>query len=142
MSLWKVLSGNSNNLPSDKVEGHAYLTIDDQGWYIDAKDANGALARMEVNPRSDWSESQPTARDYIKNKPTKLSEFDNDLPSQKVYDTIGNNTDGGMTQKAVTDALNAISASNVSVNGTTLVIKDTKLVSYNIEAVDGTLYFK
>lgn len=37
------------------------------------------------SPRSDWSQTNETKADYIKNKPTKLSQFEND--SKFVKDT-------------------------------------------------------
>lgn len=49
--------------------------------------------------QSDWSQTDNTAVDYIKNKPN--------IPSGIIlYTTTGQNTDGAMTQKSTTDELN------------------------------------
>lgn len=48
--------------------------------------------------QSDWDQTDTDAKDFIKNKPT--------IPSGVVlYSSTGQNTDGAMTQKAVTDEL-------------------------------------
>lgn len=39
---------------------------------------NGIAAGAEVNVQSDWAQTTTTADDYIKNKPTKLTDFTND----------------------------------------------------------------
>lgn len=39
---------------------------------------NGIASGAEVNVQSDWNQATTTADDYIKNKPTKLSDFTND----------------------------------------------------------------
>ena len=52
----------------------------------------------EVNIQSDWNQTDATKDDYIKNKPL--------IPEgSKMYDTTGQNTDGSMTQKAITNEL-------------------------------------
>lgn len=52
---------------------------------------NGA----QVNVQSDWNVTDTTSKAFIKNKPT--------IPTVTLYDSTGQNTDGAMTQKAVTD---------------------------------------
>ena len=48
--------------------------------------------------QSDWNQTDTDAKDFIKNKPT--------IPSGvALYSSTGQNTDGAMTQKAVTDEL-------------------------------------
>ena len=51
------------------------------------------------NVQADWNETNTNSDSYIKNKPT--------IPSgATLYTSTGNNVNGSMTQKAVTDALN------------------------------------
>lgn len=51
--------------------------------------------------QSDWNETDDTSKAYIKNKPT--------IPEgSTLYQQEGQNTDGAMSQKATTDALNGI----------------------------------
>ena len=60
---------------------------------------NGIEAGAEVNVQADWGQTDNTADDYIKNKPT--------IPAGTVlYPSTGQNTDGAMTQKASTDLFN------------------------------------
>ena len=59
---------------------------------------SGIEAGAKKNVQSDWGQNDTTADDYIKNKPN--------IPSgNTLYNTTGQNTDGAMTQKAVTDEL-------------------------------------
>lgn len=37
------------------------------------------------NPRPDWKQTDSTKADYIRNKPTKLSDFENDIPAEEIY---------------------------------------------------------
>ena len=37
------------------------------------------------NPRPDWAQTDSTKADYIRNKPTKLSDFENDIPAEEIY---------------------------------------------------------
>lgn len=45
---------------------------------LDKQKLDGIASGAEVNVQSDWDQSTNTADDYIKNKPTKLSQFTND----------------------------------------------------------------
>lgn len=49
MSLFKIYKGKAENLSSQPlVEGHAYFTPDDGGFYIDAT-KDGTVSRIKVN---------------------------------------------------------------------------------------------
>ena len=57
---------------------------------------NGIASGAEVNVQADWAQTDSSSKDYIKNKPL--------IPEGvKLYSSTGENTDGAMTQKAVTD---------------------------------------
>lgn len=49
MALFKISKGLSANLPTAKVEGNCWWTIDDSKFYIDYKDENGILQRKALN---------------------------------------------------------------------------------------------
>ena len=75
-----TLSGNvvtELNKKVDVEEGKGLSTNDFDNAYKGKLDeiASGA----EVNVQSDWNETDNTSDAYIQNKPTKLSDFDNDL---------------------------------------------------------------
>lgn len=73
----KFARGVSSTLPSALTEGKFYLTVDDGKFYVDAVDnAGNKIKRYCLNPESDWNASSGLSE--IKNKPTKLSQFDND----------------------------------------------------------------
>ena len=69
--------------------------------------------RAEVNVQSDWAQTDDTKSDYIKNKPTKLSDFENDkgFIEQQQYETdinnlnnkINSSVSGGLTRKIVSE---------------------------------------
>lgn len=78
---------------------------------------NGIEAGAEVNVQADWDQTNTSADDYIKNKPTLATvatsgDYDDLLnkpvipPGAVLYSTTGQNTDGAMTQKASTDLFN------------------------------------
>lgn len=60
----------------DKVAGKG-LSTEDYTTTEKSKLA-GIASGAEVNVQSDWSQSDNTKDDYIKNKPTKLTDFNND----------------------------------------------------------------
>lgn len=49
MALFKISKGLSTNLPTAKVEGNCWWTIDDSKFYIDYQDENGILQRKALN---------------------------------------------------------------------------------------------
>ena len=51
MALFKISKGLKANLPSAKVEGNCWYTIDDSLFYIDYKDENGVLQRKALNAK-------------------------------------------------------------------------------------------
>ena len=60
----------------DKVSGKQ-LSTEDFTSALKTK-LDGIASGAEVNVQSDWSQNDNSADDYIKNKPTKLSDFQND----------------------------------------------------------------
>lgn len=62
----------------DKVEGKGLSTND----YTNSEKQKlaGIAAGAEVNVQSDWSQTNSSNDSFIKNKPTKLSQFTNDVP--------------------------------------------------------------
>lgn len=60
----------------DKVSGKGLSTNDFTTAYMNK--LNGIASGAEVNVQSDWSQTITTDDSYIKNKPTKLSDFTND----------------------------------------------------------------
>lgn len=79
----------------DKVDGKGLSTNDFTTTLKNKLD--GISAGANVNVQADWNATSGDA--FIKNKPT--------IPAgAKLYSSTGQNTDGAMTQKATTDALN------------------------------------
>lgn len=86
MSLFKPFKGLSEALKTLAFhDGYAYLTTDDGKFTIDAKDSEENEKRITINP---------DATDSVKGM-------------TKVYTGTGANTDGTMTQKAITAAIKA-----------------------------------
>lgn len=80
----------------DKVTGKGLSTED----YTTAEKTKlaGIAAGAEVNVQADWDEDDEFSDAFIKNKP--------EIPEGAIiYQTTGQNTDGAMSQKATTDAL-------------------------------------
>lgn len=79
----------------DKVDGKGLSTNDFTTTLKNKLD--GITAGANVNVQADWNATSGDA--FIKNKPT--------IPAAaKLYSSTGQNTDGAMTQKAITNALN------------------------------------
>ena len=96
-------------------------------------------AGAKKNVQSNWEQTDTTADDYIKNKPI--------IPDEaKLYSTTGQNTDGAMTQKAITDELSNLENNKVDkVTGKGLSTEDfttdlkEKLVSIDTTIAQNTL---
>ena len=96
-------------------------------------------AGAKKNVQSNWEQTDTTADDYIKNKPI--------IPDEaKLYSTTGQNTDGSMTQKSITDELANIENNKVDkVTGKGLSTEDfttelkEKLVSIDTTIAQNTL---
>ena len=99
---------------------------------------SGIEAGAEKNVQSDWMQTDTTADDYIKNKPN--------IPAgTTLYDTTGQNTDGSMTQKATTDALNGKVNKQVEKNGFTAeidVLESGGQIDFTCYTDDETNYFE
>ena len=69
----------TDNLLADKVDKVTgkQLSTEDFTSALKTK-LEGIASGAEVNVQSDWSQSDNTADDYIKNKPTNVSDFNND----------------------------------------------------------------
>lgn len=81
----------------DKVDGKGLSTNDFTTALKNKLDDISAGAN--VNVQADWNQTNTSADDYIKNKPS--------IPEGvKLYSATGQSTDGAMTQKATTAALN------------------------------------
>lgn len=97
--LGEKADASALNNKVDKVSGKGLSTND----YTTAEKNKlaGIASGAEVNVQSDWNETNTSSDAYIKNKPT--------IPAgAKLYSSTGQNTDGAMTQKAITDALGNI----------------------------------
>ena len=91
---------------------------------------NGIASGAEVNIQADWAQTDSSSKDYIKNKPL--------IPEGvKLYSSTGENTDGAMTQKAVTDEFK----NNVSIQFAESERQKSKNLFPN-ETVSGTTYTK
>ena len=87
----KNIVGNvTSNLANkvDKVNGKGLSTNDFTTAYMNK--LSGIASGAEVNVQSDWSQTTTTDDSYIKNKPTKLSDFTND--SKFITNTVSNLT--------------------------------------------------
>lgn len=73
--LLTLLLGEFNS-KVDKVDGKQLSTNDFTNELL--QKLNGIAAGAEVNVQSDWNQTTNTADDFIKNKPTALSQFTND----------------------------------------------------------------
>lgn len=85
-----IVNNVTSNLANkvDKVSGKGLSTNDFTTAYMNK--LSGIESGAEVNVQSNWSQTTTTADDYIKNKPTKLSEFTND--SNFITNTVSNLT--------------------------------------------------
>lgn len=69
----------TDSLLADKVDKVAGKQLSTEDFTSTLKTKlDGIASGAEVNVQSDWSQSDNTADDYIKNKPTNVSDFNND----------------------------------------------------------------
>jgi hypothetical protein len=78
LALFKILKGNSANLPTNKVDGYCYVTLDEHKMYIDHKKSDNSLERFTLNATSSdkltVDSGSTTAPVYFKNGvPTEIS---------------------------------------------------------------------
>lgn len=104
----KVLSTNDydniekSNVASNTVARHSHSnkTVLDNTTASFTSEEKMKLGAIEggakKNVQSDWAQTNTSSDDYIKNKPSILS---------KLYSVTGQNTDGALTQKAITNLL-------------------------------------
>lgn len=102
MALFKISKGLSANLPTAKVEGNCWWTIDDSKFYIDYKDENGILQRKALN-------AQDAATLTGASLATILNSSELEIPTSKaVLDELAN--------YATVASLNAVQTSVDSLN--------------------------
>lgn len=100
-------SGSYNDLSNTPTIGDGTLTIQKNGTTVATFTANqtgnvtaNIVADQQV--QADWNEADTTAPDYIKNKPTKVSDFTNDADYQN----------GTQVSNTVSGAINTHNTSN------------------------------
>jgi hypothetical protein len=49
LALFKILKGNKSGLPSNKVDGYCYVTLDEHKMYIDYEKSDKTLDRFTLN---------------------------------------------------------------------------------------------
>lgn len=92
------------NKKVSKVDG---MGLSENSYTTEEKTKLGGIADgAEVNVQSDWSQTNADADDYIKNKPTKLSEFKNDSGYATSADL--SSLSSGLSQ-GITNVSNALS---------------------------------
>lgn len=83
---------------SSLVHDASYVHTDNNFTTTLLNKLNGIASGAEVNVQSNWSQTTTTADDYIKNKPTKVSDFTNDSNFQTQ----------AQVQQAINDAIGQI----------------------------------
>ena len=92
------------NKKVSKVDG---MGLSENSYTTEEKTKLSGIAEgAEVNVQSDWSQTNADADDYIKNKPTKLSQFENDSGYATSADLSGSSS--GLSQ-GITNVSNALS---------------------------------
>ena len=79
-SDWNATSGDAfiKNKPNNIVTDASYVHTDNNYTTAEKNKLAGIASGAEVNVQSDWNQTTTTADDYIKNKPTNVSSFNND----------------------------------------------------------------
>jgi len=78
------------NKPSNLVQDDSYVHTDNNYTTTEKNKLAGIASGAEVNVQSDWNQTTTGSDDYIKNKPTKLSQFTNDSGFTKVESSTTN----------------------------------------------------
>jgi hypothetical protein len=103
----------------------------------DKEKLDSIAAGAEVNVQPDWEQTLTGADDYIKNKPTTLSAFTDDI-TQQTYVPTGTNSDKPISGAGVKAAIDGLDAEITSVDGRNVQVKvtetDGKVAAVNITA--------
>lgn len=77
---WDATTGDAAilNKPENLVQDANYVHTDNNYTASEKSKLSGIAAGAEVNVQSDWNDSSSSSDAYIKNKPTKLTDFTND----------------------------------------------------------------
>lgn len=116
----------------DKVSGKGLSTND--YTTTEKNKLSGIAAGAEVNVQPDWDETDSTSDAYIKNKPV--------IPDGAViYHNLGQNTDGAIDQKVVTNELNAKEIASNKVTSWSTTTTDTNYPSEKLvkDGLDGKM---
>lgn len=151
-AVWTTLTGNTGTYKDYQIHsGHltsalanyalssSLATVATTGSYNDLSD-KPTIPAAQI--QSDWNQATTTAKDYIKNKPTKLSQFTNDsnyVTSSSLTTTLASYaTQTWVTNKgyATTSAMNTELAKYLPLTGGTM--SNTNLVTnLNADLLDG-----
>lgn len=98
--LTGIESGAQKNLEGTVVDAN-YTHTDNNYTNEDKNKLAGIATGANKNVQVDWNQTDPTADDFLKNKPV--------IPEGSVlYQAFGQNTDGGISQKVITDKIGTI----------------------------------
>ena len=130
----KVIT-NELNKKQDKLNSNQLLTLNSNLKAEDKTKLDTIQTGANKNIQPDWNQTNASADDFIKNKPT--------IPSGSVlYPNTGTNTNGAMTQKATTDELNKkvdkVAGKTLTANDFTNPLKDIVNNSITTLKVNGT----
>lgn len=93
-------SNNTNNATLYETISPASSSLSGLMSKTDKSKLDGIETGAEKNIQTDWNETDTTSPAYLKNKP--------EIPKGSVlYDCLGQNTDGSVNQKVITDSLNS-----------------------------------
>ena len=91
---YELVANKAGTITGNELDTTKYPTTKAVADYVDT-----AVA-AEANVQADWNQTTTTADDYIKNKPTALSQFTDDLGDQKTANLSASiTTDTGSTTK-------------------------------------------
>lgn len=118
---------------SDFVSDASYVHTDNNYTTTEKSKLSGIAAGAEVNVQSDWNQSDNTKDDYVKNKPTALSQFSDDSTHRLVTDTEKSTWNGKQ---------NALTFDNAPTSGSNNPVKSGGVYSaeqdiYEVMGVNG-----
>ena len=107
---WNATTGDAAilNKPENLVQDGSYVHTDNNYTSAEKTKLGGIAAGAEVNVQADWNESGSSSDAYIKNKPTKLTDFTNDGNFVRDANYTHITVDGSMSDSSNNPISNAI----------------------------------
>ena len=94
MAKLSLFRGNSTAVTGRTVtDGQVLVDLTNHSLYTDVGNTRISLSSSSEREQSDWAESDTSSASYIRNKPTKLNQFNSTLVVTESQEPVSGNVD-------------------------------------------------